>query len=200
VLEIKRKCFFLPRERQSSHRLNGVSWRGCRWMPNPLPFMRTCVAQVLGAIGIGIWIGAAMWLWLVYGNQIWKRRRGRLVGLAARKEIVRWRRLLPGNPQDFERSLGEKGVGVFGSPAADDPHVRWCGRGGAVRLPPVPIVSRQPPIEQVDYLALVDAADFSAILKLKAPRRVAGPARLGLTPRCGTLFGTALETEASIAG
>src|ERR1700683_3761959 len=28
-------------------------------------------------------------------------------------------------------------------PPDADPHVRWCGRGGAARLPPIPI-SRQP--------------------------------------------------------
>lgn len=26
-------------------------------------------------------------------------------------------------------------------PPDADPHVRWCGRGGAVRLPPIPIKS-----------------------------------------------------------
>jgi len=29
-------------------------------------------------------------------------------------------------------------------PPYADPHVRWCGRGGAARLPPIPIASTPP--------------------------------------------------------
>src|SRR5436309_13760978 len=41
-------------------------------------------------------------------------------------------------------------------PPYADPHVRWCGRGGAVRLPPIPIV------KQFELFCSDDGADYFA--------------------------------------
>jgi len=34
---------------------------------------------------------------------------------------------------------GKPGAVQFGEPPCTDPYARWCGRGGAARLPPIPI-------------------------------------------------------------
>src|SRR6185436_12916534 len=69
------------------------------------------------------------------------------------------RRSLPGadrvkpekKPGSGEASIGEKRANLqplraqSAEPPDADPHVRWCGRGGAVRPPPIPIAQEVPP-------------------------------------------------------
>src|SRR6267142_6709360 len=42
-------------------------------------------------------------------------------------------------PANTSRIISSKRVSVLLEPPYTDPYVRWCGRGGAARLPPIPI-------------------------------------------------------------
>ena len=64
---------------------------------------------------------------------------------SAAAELTRADRVKPERNLGAAKLLTEKQMNPRPSPAQvteppyADPHVRWCGRGGAVRLPPIPI-------------------------------------------------------------
>jgi hypothetical protein len=86
----------------------------------------------------------------------------------------------------------ERTVSQSAEPPCTDPYARWCGRGGAVRLPPIPIARTN---RQLCLLPPKGARPRSNVPPTPRPRRIGANFTLDCGCSVGSVAGVLWRTE-----